>query len=452
MSRNALPRIAFVSHSPWVAGAERVLINLLEHLPKQKIQPIVLFPNTKGPVKEIVKDKLKLPVFDLSYGFCLPKTSQCGCSVQKKEVVAFANLYRELEVDAVVVNTTVLFPAAAATVCAGIPLMVHSHGAISPRLFPGLDLPAWIKLKSLQLNIADKVLVPSAWVSTQCIRSCHLPKADITILPNGTNLPELDADAGAVNQARVPEFVMLCTLEPNKGVLTFLEAAAIIIAKRPTSATFTIYGDGAQEYRELLLSFINKHNLESSCFLHCKQENVDSVYRSCYATVVASEIESFSLVAIEAMSYAKPVIATRSGGPEDIVQDGKTGYLISVGDSESLAERMIQLMDDPSLVRQMGLAGRERIKSHYDINDIASKYLDHILSLLVKPRNAEMLKRKALFMDLAKPEVQDDFTHTDPNFQVIHPKSRRNFFSETAGQDILLNTLLKIKQSFKETF
>ena len=78
MNRNTLPRVAFVSHSPWFAGAERALINLLEHLPPDKIQPIVLFPDAQGPVKKIVKERLGLSVFELPYGFSLPSMGRTG--------------------------------------------------------------------------------------------------------------------------------------------------------------------------------------------------------------------------------------------------------------------------------------------------------------------------------------------------------------------------------------
>lgn len=453
MSRNFLPRIAFVSHSPWFAGAERALINLLEHLPEQEIQPIVIFPDTDGPVKKIVKERLGLPVFELPYGFSLPAIGRCGFEARlEQESAAFASIYRELEVDAVVVNTTVIFPAAAAAMSAGVPLLVHSHGVIFPRLFPGLDLPAWNKLESLQLNVADRILVPSAWVSAQCRRACRLSQADITVLPNGTKLPELHDNAGVVVQERVPEFVMLCTLEPNKGVSTFLEAAAIILAKRPASATFTVYGDGAPEYRESLFAFIKQHNLGSSCFLHPKQANVDSIYRRCCAAIVASEIESFSLVAIEAMSYAKPVIATRCGGPEDIVEEEKTGYLIPIGDSELLAERMIRLLDDPGLGCEMGLAGRERVKSYYDINKVARDYLDNILDMIERPRNPESMERKRLLMALTILETPSSHHSDDLGDRIVSDIvsessiNMRTNVADSNRESILLNALLRIKE------
>ena len=88
------------------------------------------------------------------------------------------------------------------------------------------------------------------------------------------------------------------------------------------------------------------------------------------------------MVVIEGMSYAKPVIATRCGGPEEILEDGKTGFLVDVGDSQALAEQMLMLIDNPRLRREIGLAGRLRAESVYDIKLIARQYLDAILSVV----------------------------------------------------------------------
>jgi glycosyltransferase involved in cell wall biosynthesis len=389
-----LPRVGFVSHSPWIAGAERALIALLEHLPEREIQPIVIFPSTDGPVKALAAKTLPFPLFELPYRFTVPMVGQNDWERRvNQEVAAFANLYRELELDAVVVNTTVIYPASAAAVRAKLPLLVHSHGPVLPRAFRGLDWRAWQNLDSLQLHMADLVLVPSNWVLAHARAACNVPGAAIRVLPNGTDLPPLGADADPCAQSGTPEFVMLCTLEPHKGVLTFLEAAATLLAQRPGSARFSVYGDGAPQYREELWRSIKRHNLGNSCSLRPKQ-HAAPIYRDCTAAIVASEFEPFSLVAIEAMSYARPVIATRCGGPEDIVEDEKTGYLVSIGDSEALAERMIRLMDSPALARQMGMAGRERVESRYDIRKAARDYLNSILEVIDKPRSLELLERK----------------------------------------------------------
>jgi glycosyltransferase involved in cell wall biosynthesis len=394
MTRKVRPRVAFVSHSPWIAGAERLLLSLLQNLPKGEIQPVVIFPSAEGPVKAMAKQALPFPMFELPYGFTIPNHGDSHWLERlRRETAAFTNLYRELELDAVVVNTAVVYPASAAALRVRVPLLVHCHGPLLPRAFPNLDMAAWHSLDVLQSNMADMVLTPSRWVYDYLRTVCKVPESRLRVLFNGTELPPTDGSETESAGPDAPEFVMLCTLEPHKGVPVFLEAAASFLAKRPSGARFVVYGDGSRRYRQVLEEMIQRRNLQGDFVLRPKQE-VDSIYRHCCAAVVTSEFEPFSMVVIEAMSYAKPVIATRCGGPEEIIEEGRTGFLIPVGDSEALADRMLTLAGSPALRRQMGLAGRRRTESVYDIRVMARKYLDSVLSLMAAGNAPESLERK----------------------------------------------------------
>ncbi|MGO9094514.1 MAG: glycosyltransferase family 4 protein [Bryobacteraceae bacterium] len=383
-----------MSHSPWIAGAERVLLNLLQNLPEGEIQPVVVFPVTDGPMKSLAKQKLPFPIFELPYGLTIPNHGDAHWLERlQQETAALTNLYRELELDAVVVNTVAIYPASAAAIRARVPLVVHCHGALLPRAFPGLSMEAWHRLDVLQFYMADLVLTPSRWVGDHLRTVCKVAESRLQVLVNGTELPPVGDSESDWAGPDLPEFAMLTTLEPHKGVPVFLEAAASFLARRPSGARFLVYGDGSPQYRRVLEGMIQRRSLRDCFVLRPKQE-ADPIYRRCCAAVVASEFEPFSMVAIEAMSYAKPVIATRCGGPEEILDEGRTGFLIPVGDSETLAGRMLTLAGDPALRREMGLAGRRRAESVYDIRAIARRYLDSILSVVEAGDAPETRERK----------------------------------------------------------
>ncbi len=67
--------------------------------------------------------------------------------------------------------------------------------------------------------------------------------------------------------------------------------------------------------------------------------------------------EPFGLVLIEAMARGKAVVASRAGGPREIVRDGETGLLVTPGDTEALARALRLLVDEPCLATRMGRAG-----------------------------------------------------------------------------------------------
>ena len=87
--------------------------------------------------------------------------------------------------------------------------------------------------------------------------------------------------------------------------------------------------------------------------------------RAARAALVLSESESFSLTSQEASACGVPVIATRCGGPEEIVEDGKTGFLVDVGDVDGTADRMARLLSDAELAREMGRHGAELVVERF---------------------------------------------------------------------------------------
>jgi starch synthase len=72
--------------------------------------------------------------------------------------------------------------------------------------------------------------------------------------------------------------------------------------------------------------------------------------------------EGLGIVLMEAMAAGKPIVATRSGGPEEVVVEGETGLLVPPGEPRLLANAMDTLLSDPSTATAMGRAGRARLR------------------------------------------------------------------------------------------
>jgi len=93
--------------------------------------------------------------------------------------------------------------------------------------------------------------------------------------------------------------------------------------------------------------------------------DVAAHYGSAFAAIIFSESESFSITCLDGSAVGLPVIATRCGGPEEIIEDGKTGFLVPVGDIPAMAERMAWLLDHPVEAAAMGAAGRELVAERF---------------------------------------------------------------------------------------
>lgn len=90
-----------------------------------------------------------------------------------------------------------------------------------------------------------------------------------------------------------------------------------------------------------------------------------SLFRHAACLAVPSHEEGFGMVVIEAMASGIPVVATRCGGPEEIIDDGRTGFLVPLDDTQALASRLELLCSDDSLNTAMGSRAREHAESRY---------------------------------------------------------------------------------------
>jgi glycosyltransferase involved in cell wall biosynthesis len=88
-------------------------------------------------------------------------------------------------------------------------------------------------------------------------------------------------------------------------------------------------------------------------------------YAEAYAALNFSASESFSLTCLDASAAGLPVIATRCGGPEEIIRDTATGFLVPVGDVEAMADRMAWLLDHPTEAATMGSAGKTLVTERF---------------------------------------------------------------------------------------
>jgi glycosyltransferase involved in cell wall biosynthesis len=91
--------------------------------------------------------------------------------------------------------------------------------------------------------------------------------------------------------------------------------------------------------------------------------------------VLTSDHEGFPNVLLEAMAARLPVVTTPAGDAADLVEDGRTGFVVDFGDKKKLVERIERLTDSPDLRRELGEAGRKRVEEVYGCAGVASRLL-----------------------------------------------------------------------------
>ena len=109
-------------------------------------------------------------------------------------------------------------------------------------------------------------------------------------------------------------------------------------------------------------------------------ERIVSFYKQSDICVVPSLWqEPFGMVAVEAMAIGRPVVVSNVGGLQEIVVQGETGYVYDRRDAEALAGHLRDLLDDPSLRRRMGDAGRARAAQYYDWKQVIERHYPPLL-------------------------------------------------------------------------
>jgi glycosyltransferase involved in cell wall biosynthesis len=97
-------------------------------------------------------------------------------------------------------------------------------------------------------------------------------------------------------------------------------------------------------------------------------------YSACEIFALPSRGEGFGLVYLEAMARGKPVIGGAHGGAPEVIDDGRTGYLVHHGDAPQLATSIETLLANPELAREMGARGRERVHRDFKFSVFAKSF------------------------------------------------------------------------------
>jgi poly(glycerol-phosphate) alpha-glucosyltransferase len=179
------------------------------------------------------------------------------------------------------------------------------------------------------------------------------------VVPNPVDVPEPPPDP----PARDPGLVAVTArLEPQKRLAHAIAAFEQVRVAVP-GARLEIYGEGSQ--RAHLEREIGRRGLGDSVFLRGFDPHAREVLWTASAFVMSSDFEGYPLSTLEAMSHACPVVGYDiKYGPREQITDGVDGFVVPAGDTAALAERIVELLRSPELVRRMGAAARATVQSY----------------------------------------------------------------------------------------
>jgi glycosyltransferase involved in cell wall biosynthesis len=234
------------------------------------------------------------------------------------------------------------------------------------------------QVHTLAFRSARRVIANSRRVMEFTRDTYGLDAGRIRVIPNGVDLAGVAQDMPAARAAAgaalklPPDAVVVGgvgRLSTEKNPHLFVELAARVTRGRQR-VLFVLVGDGPamRDLRALVVSL----GLGDRLLLPGAREDVSRLLPAFDVFVSTSNTEGMPNAVMEAMAAGLPVVATRVGGTEEVVEEGETGFLVEAGDLGALADRTGRLLDDEDLRRRLGHRGRSRIESGFPVEKMVA--------------------------------------------------------------------------------
>jgi len=260
----------------------------------------------------------------------------------------------------------------------GVKVVYHLHNkGVSKYEGQSIDrlLYRFVFKNSKLILLSDKLYKDiKTFVKTSDVYICHNGIEDLAIAPKielkGSNEPA--------------KILFLSNLIETKGVTVLLEACKILNQKGLNFTCDFLGAEGdlsAAKFEEK----VNQLGIEDRVRYLGKRYGKEKLEAFSNADIFAFPTyynnECFPLVLLEAMSANLPVVSTFEGGIPDIVDIGKTGYLVPQKDAETLAEKLEILIKSPELCRQFGNAGRKKYEKEFTLDIFERKMTEILMSI-----------------------------------------------------------------------
>ncbi|HSZ06390.1 MAG TPA: glycosyltransferase family 4 protein [Solirubrobacteraceae bacterium] len=367
-------RVLYVNHTAEVSGGERSLLVLLGALP-DSVTPLVASP--QGRLQAAVED-LGIPTTTIAgtagslrlHPVHTPRTL-AELSVAALQVRRAARRHRADLVHANSIRGGIVLGLARLSATATV---VHVRDCLPPG-------PLTTATMRLITATATTVIANSSYTARSVWAAA--PRARVEVVHNPVDLARWDPARIDRAQARARlgtagerELLLgvVAQLSPWKGQDTAIDALALL-CEEGVDAHLLLIGSAKfvarstrfdnEGYVARLRARVAQAGLQDRVSWLGEREDVPELVRALDILMLPSAEEPFGRALIEAMALGVPVLATNVGGPAEIVEDGREGYLLAPRQPAAWAQAVRRIADSADRGREMGLAGRRRVRLEF---------------------------------------------------------------------------------------
>ena len=226
---------------------------------------------------------------------------------------------------------------------------------------------------TFSINHSDSVTAVSESLKQDTLRLFDI-KTEINVIPNFIDLKKLDAKEkpcersllAPTNDKIITHISNFRPLKRIQDVITVFEKISSQVSSR-----LLMVGEGPEKTEAM--AYVNKNGLNEKVLFLGNSNEIDKIL--CYSDLflLPSEMESFGLVALEAMANEVPVISSNAGGLSEVNKHGVTGFLSEIGDVTSMAENALKLLLDDDKLKQFKKQAKEQAQL-FDIDVVVNQY------------------------------------------------------------------------------
>lgn len=345
-------------------GAETVVLELASRLDTKRFRSIVLLPREEW-LSENLRER-GVPAFLVDsqawHDFRLPR--------------GMTRLVRKENVDLIHSHLPGQnFYSCAVGLLTGRKTVATYHGALE--LSQSQGMRGAIQLGTVR-RTADAVVVVCDFMG-KMLQEIHFPAEKIVRIYNGIQVERYEGptdgrlrnELGLRNGTKIVGTV--ANLRQTKGYEFFVRAAAQVLAAAPDTR-FVAIGDIDQQIAAPLFAAIKQMGIEDRFRFLGFRKDVPELLNELDVFVLASVSEGFPLVALQAMAASRPMVVTRSGGPQEIIDDGQNGFLVPPADADALAQKITELLRNPARAGEFARSARDKVGRTFSIEKMIGEY------------------------------------------------------------------------------
>lgn len=357
-------RILQINSARSIGGGERHFVDLAAELDRRG-HTVFVAVAPRSPIMDLLPASFRPRIFQV----------RMRNALDVRSVLALRGIVRECEVEIVHAHLARDYSLAAGC------LINDSHTRLI--ITRHLLFPVGKFQKVIFRRINHAVAVSNA-VAASLRRQRLLPDDKISVVPNGLDVDKFararDSVSARMMRERLklgdaPVIGIIGEINKLKGQDVFLRAALLVSRARP-DVRFLIVGDdnsSSHRFSRHLRELTAQLNLNARVEFHPSIEDIENLYPNLAAIVSCSITESFGLVIAEAMAGGNVVIATETEGASELIQNEVSGILVNINDEQGIADAILRVVEDDSLLHTLGSNAQRRICAHFGIEKMVTR-------------------------------------------------------------------------------